>query len=48
MGSSRPNLGCAVVMTEFVPGCSGKGKTIAKNDLVVVFLVKTFRRKRNL
>jgi Ca2+-transporting ATPase len=31
MGSSRPKLGCSVVNTEFVPGCSAKGKTIAKN-----------------
>jgi hypothetical protein len=37
MGSSRPLLGCAVVNTEPVPGCSAKGKTIA-NFLAVVFL----------
>lgn len=30
MGSSRPILGCAAVKTESVPGCSAKGKTIAK------------------
>jgi hypothetical protein len=30
MGSSRPILGCAAVNTDYYPGCSAKGKTIAK------------------
>jgi hypothetical protein len=37
MGSSRPVTGCAAVSTDNCPGCSVKGKTIAKKVLAVVF-----------
>jgi hypothetical protein len=37
-------LGCAVVSTELVPGCSGKGKTIANLLAVVFFIDMALRR----
>jgi hypothetical protein len=54
MGSSRPATGCTVVNTDKCPGCSVKGKTIAKKVLAVVFFIylchceKGFARRSNL
>lgn len=37
MGSSRPLAGCAIVKTDFYPGCTKKGKTIVTTMAVVLF-----------
>jgi hypothetical protein len=39
MGSSRPELGCAVVNTDIVPAVQQNGQTIANRVLAMVFLV---------